>query len=472
VRRFVLPVLLVLIAVGCGLAAFMVDEREAEQAEVDEQPEQPAAITPLLSPRRVPEWLLEPKADERLALGVQPVIDQSPADTCLVVSEDGRRIVDQRADLAVVPASNIKLVTAVAALEVLGADTTFRTTVEAAAPPADGVIGGDLWLVGGGDPVLSTADYVGGFDHEPAFTSMEALADRIVEAGVTTIEGDVLGDDTRYDGLDTVPDRPPRDAGTRTAGPFDALAVNRGYTSYATSPDQNEFVPQPSSDAPGLAAATLVDLLEERGVTVGGSGSTGTAPEDAVEVAGIDSPPMTAVVSTMLTESDNTISELLLKEMAVHEGQPGSSAAGVEVMRSTAAGWGLPDEGVVIADGSGMDGDNRLTCQFVIALLEDLGRDSTVVEGLPIGGERGTLLDRLTGPAAGRIHAKTGTLLESIALSGYADTLAGEDLAFSYIANAPEVPEDVLDLQELLATVLIAYPEGPPVDELAPEPVP
>jgi D-alanyl-D-alanine carboxypeptidase/D-alanyl-D-alanine-endopeptidase (penicillin-binding protein 4) len=177
---------------------------------------------------------------------------------------------------------------------------------------------------------------------------------------------------------------------------------------------------------------------------------------------------MTAVVSTMLTESDNTISELLLKEMAVHEGQPGSTAAGVEVLRSTVAGWGLPDEGVVIEDGSGFDGDNRLTCAFVIALLEDLGRDSAVVEGLPIAGERGTLLDRLTGPAAGRIHAKTGTLLESIALSGYADTLAGDDVAFSYIANAPEVPEDVLDLQEILATVLIAYPEGPPIAEVSP----
>jgi D-alanyl-D-alanine carboxypeptidase/D-alanyl-D-alanine-endopeptidase (penicillin-binding protein 4) len=470
VRRYVLPVVLLVVAVGAAVAAIVVDRSDAVETAAAGDPA-PAPVTPVLSPRRVPSWLLEPGADERLALGVQPVVEQSPADTCLAISEDGRRIVDQQAALTVVPASNTKIVTAQVALEVLGEDATYRTTVVAGAPAADGVVEGDVWLVGGGDPVLSTADFVGGFDHPPAATSLEALADQVQAAGVTTIAGALLGDDTRYDGLDDVPDRPVRDAGTRTAGPLDALAVNRGYSSYNTDPAEDEFVPQPSTDAAGLAASRLEALLEERGVDVQGGSGTGTAPEGATELAGIDSPPLREIVATMLTESDNTISELLVKELAVHNGQPGSTAAGLEVLRTTVAAWNLPDDTVAFADGSGLHGGNRLTCEFLLTLLERLGRDSIVVEGLPISGERGTLAERLDGPAAGRLHAKTGTLLEAIALSGYADSLAGEDLAFTYIANAGEVPESVLDLQELLATVLIAYPEGPAVAEVSPEPV-
>src|SRR5829696_5392347 len=98
------------------------------------------AATPVLSPRRVPLWLLHPGGDERLRLGLQPVIAQSPADTCLVVDDHGRRIVDQQPDLLVVPASNLKIVTAYAALEVLGQDMTYRTIVAAGEPPIDGVI--------------------------------------------------------------------------------------------------------------------------------------------------------------------------------------------------------------------------------------------------------------------------------------------------------------------------------------------
>jgi D-alanyl-D-alanine carboxypeptidase/D-alanyl-D-alanine-endopeptidase (penicillin-binding protein 4) len=177
---------------------------------------------------------------------------------------------------------------------------------------------------------------------------------------------------------------------------------------------------------------------------------------------------MSSIVQTMLTESDNTLAELFLKEMAVHEGQPGTTAAGLEVFRRTVEGWGLPDEGVVLADGSGLHGGNRITCELLTRLLDELGPESTIAEGLPRAAESGTLIERMEGTTAGRIRAKTGTLLESTALSGFASTLPGYDLTFTYIANADEVSEDLLDVQELFATVLVQYPEGPTPADVAP----
>jgi serine-type D-Ala-D-Ala carboxypeptidase/endopeptidase (penicillin-binding protein 4) len=463
VRRFLLPIVLIVASLGVGGAALAMEAPEDEEASTTVE----VAATPLLSPRRVPAWLLQPGGDERLRLGVQPVIDQSPADTCLLVDDGGRRIVDHQPDLSVVPASNLKIVTAYVTLEVLGSDHRYRTTVVAGGAPVDGVIDGDVWLVGGGDPVLTTGDYLASFRAEPAHTSMEVFADAIAAAGVTTITGNVLGDDSRYDGLDDVPDRPLRDYGTTAPGSLDALGVNRGYSSYATEPD-TELIPEASSDAPALAAARLIELLEERGVDVQGTNGTDVAPDGATEIAGIDSPPLVEIVQTMLTESDNTISELFLKEMAVQDGQPGSTAAGLEVVRRVVADSGLPAEGLAFADGSGLHGDNRVTCGFIAALLDRLGPGSAIDDGLPVAGETGTLHDRLDGPAAGRLRAKTGSLLESTALSGFVETLVGEQLAFSYIANAAEVPESVLDLQELLASVLVGYPEGPTPADVGP----
>jgi D-alanyl-D-alanine carboxypeptidase/D-alanyl-D-alanine-endopeptidase (penicillin-binding protein 4) len=464
VRRLVLPLLIIAAALAAAAGAYAL-----EQPEDDDAPAEPvaAATTPVLSPRRVPFWLLQPGGDERLRLGVQPVIDQSPADTCLVVTESRRRIVDQQPDLVVVPASNAKIVTGWAALEVLGADATYRTTVQAAAEPAEGVVEGDVWLVGGGDPVLTTGDFVAGYADPTAATSLEELADAITGAGIDTITGNVLGDDTRYDGENTVPGWPARDYGTETPGPLDALLVNRGLVNYRTDPE-TVVVPSALDDPASGAAQRLVDLLEERGVDVQGSSGSDTAPDETVELAGIDSPPVREIVTTMLLESDNTISELLLKEMAVHEGQPGSTAAGLEVLRGVVAGSGFPTDGLVFEDGSGLHDADRLTCGFLAALLEHEGPESVVALGFPVAGESGTLADRLEGVAAGRIRAKTGSLNESTALSGYASTLVGEELVFAYIANAELVPEEVLDLQEVLASVLVGYPEGPSPAEVGP----
>src|SRR5690606_32087318 len=106
---------------------------------------------------------------------------------------------EHRAGTALVPASNLKLLTGFAALELLGADTRFRTdVVGSAAPDGSGTVAGDLWLVGGGDPLLSTAPFRARvkYGSSMAYTAMEAVADAVVAAGVRRVTGSVLGDES------------------------------------------------------------------------------------------------------------------------------------------------------------------------------------------------------------------------------------------------------------------------------------
>lgn len=463
-RRLILPIVLVVLAIAAAAGAYLLERDEAD-AEPTDAAVEPSA-TPVLSPRRLPMWLLEPGGDEALRLGLQPVIDQVPVDTCLTVSDQGRPILEHNPDLPVVPASNLKTVTAWVAMDVLGGDYTFRTSAVAEGAPADGVIDGNLWVVGGGDPVLATDEFQAG-QGDPPQTDFETFAQSIVDAGVTTITGDVIGDDTRYDGVDAVPDWPERDYGTAVPGHLDALLVNRGYVSFALDPEET-VVPGVADDAPAAAAQRLVEELEERGVDVQGGSGSGPAPEDAAEVAAITSPPLKDILPVLLTYSDNTASELLVKELAVAEGRPGSTAEGLDVYRTSVEGSGFPIEGVVVVDGSGLDGDNRLTCRFLAALQSSLSPTGAMANSMAVSGESGTLDDRLGGQAEGRIRAKTGSLLETTALSGWADSVVGYDLVFTFIANAPEVPESVLDLQEILASVLVRYPEGPSPADVAP----
>ena len=101
--------------------------------------------------------MASPVADNRLSAGLERLADRIGNGGCLVVDAGGRNLVSHRADAAVIPASNQKLLTAAAALAVLGPDATITTSVLGTTAPAGGVVEGDLFLVGGGDPVATEA---------------------------------------------------------------------------------------------------------------------------------------------------------------------------------------------------------------------------------------------------------------------------------------------------------------------------
>jgi D-alanyl-D-alanine carboxypeptidase/D-alanyl-D-alanine-endopeptidase (penicillin-binding protein 4) len=466
-RRTTLPVVILLVAAaGCLVAAFLAASGSTHGG-------RPVAAdrTPLLSARRAPTLLAASVGDPALRSALDGIVAAGPSATCVSVSVDGREVYSHQADLPVPPASNQKLLTAAVALQVLGADHRFRTTVVGPAPTG-GTVNGDLHLVGGGDPVLSTKAYAAHYPDQPAAqTSMEKLADAVAASGVHHVTGRILGDESRYDTLRTVPSWPDRFATQHQTGPLSALTVNDGFTSYpAHETEQNRLEVEATTDPAGYAASTFADLLRQRGVQVDGGSGTGTAPAGAHELAHVDSPTLSAIVGHMLTESDNEVAELLVKELGHVRAGSGTTAAGLGVVRSTASAMGLPSTGVRILDGSGLDYDDRVTCGFLAALLHRIGSHSPIASGLAVSGESGTLRDRFTdAPTKGRIRAKTGTLNDVTALSGFAHTQQGQEVTFAYVATGAEVGPILLGLQEQLGTGLVTYPAGVKVTTLSPQ---
>jgi serine-type D-Ala-D-Ala carboxypeptidase/endopeptidase (penicillin-binding protein 4) len=433
----------------------------------------PEPTTPVLSLRRVPGFVVTTVANRRLGSRLAPVMEDAGLgggrdQACLAVRDpDGRTVYARNPMLPLIPASTMKLATATAAVTRLGADFHYTTEVRAAAAPTGDTVAGDLWLVGAGDPLLATADFasIAGYQERPRLaTSLEALADRVVAAGVRRVEGRVVGDESRYDVQRYVPTWNPDYATEPEVGPQSALTVNGGFVQWRP---KAVAAPSPAANA----AAVLTGLLRSRGVAVGGDGSEGRSPPGATAVASIDSPPLSDVVAVLLQESDNLTAELLVKELGARFGGEGSTRAGLEVVRSTLDGLGLPEEATSFADGSGLDRSDRLTCELLQATLAADGEQGVVSRGLPVAGRNGTLARRFGGsPADGKVRAKTGSLRGVTGLSGWTTTLDGRSLAFSLLAN--ELPTDGAGtgLQERVVSALATWPEAPAVADVAPRP--
>jgi len=467
-RRLALPVVLVLVALGCGVGAVLADQG-GETAVATEAVRSPS--TPVLSARRVPEHLTEEIADRRLTTALTQLVQATPTDTCLVVDAGGRPIIAHQAGRPLIPASNEKLLVAAAAFAELGPGHRFTTTVEAGAPAGgDGVVAGDVWLVGGGDPLLATRGYVRTSDKQAeAHTALETLARRLARSGVQEIRGRVLGDDSRYDRTRYVDAWPSRFIDQAQTGPLSALSVNDGFTDFPTvaRPAVEET---PAGDPAAQAAADFVTVLGREGITVTGGSGEGVAPADARVLARVASAPLRDVAAQMLTWSDNQTAELLTKELGRARQGEGSTAAGAAAIEAILTEEGYDLGGSDAVDGSGLAGSNRATCDLLHAVLADAG--PALVQGLAVAGETGTLAATFNGtPAEGRLRAKTGSLNEVRSLSGVVRVPEGDDLTFALVVNEPfigpvgdAVPVDV-------GLALAAYPDRPPLAQVGPRPV-
>ncbi len=324
-------------------------------------------------------------------------------------------------------ASNTKLFTTATVLERFERDQRFRTRIFAAGNVRNGVLRGNLYLKGGGDPSFGTRAFLGTYLGGEG-TSVEALAAQVARQGVKRITGRVFADDTIFDRLRGV-----ADSGYATSpwiGPLSGLSFNAGYTSSSLS----SF----SSDPARLAARTLARALRARGVGVKLNVGVRTTPKRwrKAPLATQTSPDMAWMARVTNLNSVNFWAETLLKDLGAYIRREGSTAEGVKVVRRTMAAIGVR---VWPIDGSGLTFGNRSTAHDVVKLLfraryEPWGRDFT--NSLPTAGVDGTLADRMRGSAAQRsCRAKTGTLTGVTALSGYCFNASGRRFAFSILMN-------------------------------------
>lgn len=427
----------------------------------------PSATTAALSARRVPKFLVAPQADRRLNNAIAPKLAALSDTSCFEVRDGERVIVSHGTDQALAVASNQKLLTAWVALEVLGADHTFTTRFATTAPIDGGVINGDLWIIGGGDPLLESDTYRSTFKWgKGAHTSIEAIADELAALGITAITGSVVGDDSFFDAERTVSTWPSRMLAQGQVGPLSALSVNDART-YSPIPGAGGGA-QPASDPAAWAADAFTQLLSARGIAVGGAPASGQAPETTNTVLEIASRPVWQLLAQMLTFSDNNTAELLVKAIGREVSGEGSTAAGLVAMVDRLGGLGTDMSQISLLDGSGLDDGSRVTCDLILATLN--GDDSdpdpsqgVLAAGLPTAnGEVGTLRDRFhNSPGAGRVFAKTGTLRSVTALSGWAQARE-ERISFATVINTVgrEVTGADTNAEDALAAALIDYPDS------------
>ena len=435
-------------------------------------PVAPAVMrTPLLSVRRAPAVLSNDSNLAKLQASLTTLTDSIDDTSCIEVALNGTKLAAKHEDMPLRPAGNVQLVIAAVALEVLGPDYGFTTSVQANVGP-DGIVAGNLYLVGGGDPLLSNFWWTGPNPAYPptSLTIIEKLADSVVAAGVRAIKGNIVGDASRYDD-ELYPATWTKAARFVLGGPIAGLVVNDSHPtpfSSATDPAQG-------------AADVLRNLLRERGVLLDGLAVSGKAASTTV-VASIKSNPLPKIITEMLTTDDNNTAEMLLKELAIAKGATGTRANGLAVVDATLRQWVIPMEGVKIVDGSGVSDDNRMTCAAIIAVLKRSPVTGVLGQAMPIGGQAGGTLSGVfgKGPLHGVIRAKTGALANyedgilgnpgAKALSGYIPVEGGGLIQFSMLLNGQLItePESYTPIWDLLGSVLGDYVAAPSSIDLAP----
>jgi D-alanyl-D-alanine carboxypeptidase/D-alanyl-D-alanine-endopeptidase (penicillin-binding protein 4) len=432
--------------------------------------------TPVLSARRLPGVVGFPRRVNAITGQVAPYLSQIPENSCVVVSNRrGIPVFTHQATLPLPPASGQKLITAYAALSILKPEYTFKTNLVTDSAPVGGIVNGDVWLVGGGDPVLASADYAASYRNQPQVrTVFENLGNALETTGITRIRGALNADPTRYDDLRYVESWQfafKTGAGEQPSGPLSALNLNDGYLFFP--PAGQEFGgsgPRTSTQNPPLQTAQAVVFdLRNRGVVVEGQPKVSKAPPAPIVLATVESPPLIDIVRHMLAESDNTTAELLVKEIGFVTAQQGTTAAGIASIDKFLTDSGLKSEGSLVLDGSGLDAGNRVTCLTLTRILGLAEPTSPLADGLAVAGQSGTLRDRFVGnPAAGKVRAKTGTLSGVTSLSGFVDTDRGEELVFSMILVDGD-EEALKAVEEQMVAATLGWPDGPSNAELGPK---
>lgn len=429
------------------------------------------------------------EGDKKMAAAIDaalaaPALQGARVGVHVVDAVTGEELYAREADGQFNPASNQKLLTAACALDVLGPAHTFTTRV--AASGASGDSAANLYVVGGAEGLL--------FERHLLEWAAEVRAQ-----GITRITGDVVVVEEAFSGEDLPPgfDQKPEPGAYRA--PVGALSVNLNaatVTVRATSPGEpaevrldppnayvrvvNEATTVPGKyprlsvnsqtgeggrttitvkgkigasaapysinrridDPARFAGEAFVTALESVGVKVGGEVKRGAAPAQARTLITHTSEPLSYLTLTMNKFSSNFIAELLLRALGTTEeagAQKGTWAGGVAVLRDCAARLGVPEpDALAIMNGSGLYTGNTVSPKQLTGLLRGMAThrwSHEFVASLPIGGVDGSLSRRFQGDALGKVRAKTGTLNEVTALSGYTRTRSGRRVAFSILLN-------------------------------------
>lgn len=404
----------------------------------------------------------------------------------VVCLEDGSVVYASHARELLNPASNTKIFTSAAALSRLGPDYRWTTEVYLEGPLSHGSVQGDLVLRGKGDPTLTSE-------------RLWELAAELWHQGLREVKGDLVLDDSYFDHVTEGPGWEQEKTDRAYLAPISALAANWGSFAIYISPGEQvgqrarvEFEPEspylklegqvitraegprrvataglqkrdgyhvkvsgwvalgePTSalwrrvgDPTIYTGETFKQLLSKRGIRIAGRVRRGVRSAGARLFYSAESESLDVVLKRLNKQSSNFIAEMLVKTLAAEaQGIPGSWPNGVEVIEEfLAQDVGIPRGSYTMKNGSGLNDVNRFSAEQVVRVLSYMYPRLTVapeyLSSLGIAAHDGTVRFRMQGtPAAGRVRAKTGTLEDVSALSGYIESVGGRHFAFSILVN-------------------------------------
>lgn len=349
---------------------------------------------------------------------------------------------DKQGSRALIPASTVKILTAAAALEVLGPNTRLVTRTAR----QDNTV----YLIGGGDATLPRALKTDSLPKGPA--SLRRLARDTATALGTRNRIDLVFDDSLFTGRLLGPGWPKGFPAAGVAAPVTALMIDQGRR----TPTSRARVNDPSKKA----AQVFANLLEKRGVQINRV-SRGVAPAGAGEVARVESATITEIVKETLTESDNDVAEALGHLVGKELLDDASFAGGAQATKQILADAGIDTSSMELVDASGLSGRNKVAPVVIADVLVDVVRGerwAPIVQGLAVAGVTGTLADRFatksTRPGRGVVRAKTGTLTGVGALAGTVVDDDGRPLVFVVMGNNVRSAAQARDTMDRIASRL------------------
>ncbi len=457
------------------------------------QPVRTAAAEPSRAVREL-------RADLARVFGA-PIMDRGVWAVDVKSLDRGEGLYDLNAGKLMMPASNMKILTLAATAETLGWDYRFTTTLETRGTVANGVLHGDLIVRSNGDPSINARE-------GRADAVIDEWARALQAAGISSIDGRVIGDDQAFDdeglgagwawdylqygyaapvgalefneNIATLTIAPGATAGASAiigiSSGSGVTLLNRAISGAEGSEETLDYrrhidraVLEVTGSIPfgsptrtrGVAvvnptifvAQGLKDGLAARGITVSGeavdlddvAAAEMQNPAERRVLASTESPPLRDIATVLMKVSQNLYAETLLKALGAAGGGLGTAEGGRLAVRKTLDAWGVPGDGYVMFDGSGLSRYNYVTAATLTTVLERMYKDprhhDPFIATLPIAGKDGTLGTRMRRTRAeGNAAAKTGSISNVRALSGFVRSRDGEMLLFSILTNDFVIP--------------------------------
>ena len=445
----------------------------------DASPGTPAAAVPPIMPTLL---------SARLApLAASPVFHPQETGIVMIALPEGRMVFEHNPLRPLRPASTMKILTSAAALSLLRPEFVHETRIWADGPiDAGGIVAGNLYVEGRGAP-----DLVG--------EAWWLMARRLAAQGLRRVEGQLIGDESWFDIARRPPGWPEPAADSWYNAPVGALSCNFNVVTVRLDPSpflggRPDLTLEPSAsffqvfnrartaaqptdirvdrawengrnqlvvdgairrgggtvvvnravEEPALYALnTFREIARSCGIEIAGGLQTGIVPAGARVLYRHESRPLGTLVRDMNKNSNNFMAEMLIKTLGAQFVEvPGTTAGGVNMVRTWLEGTGLDVSTAVLADGSGLSDNDRVPAALMAETLARAHADFEIgpeLEAtLPIGGADGTLADRFPADdARRRVRAKTGRVAGALSLAGYAANRDGHVFAFAIFANQP-----------------------------------